>query len=79
MHILVVSFKDVSLAGCLGILRCEQMASDSSLIIYICFMFHTNMYARVGLEKEIRGFSNFTINDSSMMNGLKGPLQNGLC
>ena len=36
------------------------------------------MYAWVRLEKEIRGFSSFTINDSSMMNALKGPLQNGL-
>ena len=35
------------------------------------------MYSWVGLEKEMRGFSNFTINDSSMMNALKGPLQNG--
>ena len=54
------------------------MASDSSLFI-IYLMFHTNMYAWVGLEKEIRGLSNFTINDSSMMDGLKQPLQNGLC
>ena len=61
------------------------MASDAHYLsiyhryIYIYLMFHTNMHAWVGLEKEIRGFGKFTINDSSMMNGLKKPLQNGLC
>ena len=37
------------------------------------------MYSWVGLEKEIRGFSKFTINGTSMMNALKRPVQNGFC